>query len=204
MKISVSKLYVANLKAALGQEERILWMGSPGYGQRLSELVQKERVWWIALMAGIICIWASLPFFEEGWQISSVAIAFSVLTVMLLSIGLFFSLARQRVLSSLTYFATNHRVIIIRTTRDWRFRRCLFVIAAERDQHFEYRLLGTKPFDTIWVGSLLSPESLQPYGFGLAHPGLGLLVGRNSFPLLLEYIQDAPSLVETLKRPVGG
>ncbi len=51
----------------------------------------------------------------------------------------------------------------------------------------------------LQVGTLLSEDLVQPFGLGLSHPGHPFLWERATYPITLDYMPNAQTLLELVQ-----
>jgi hypothetical protein len=191
----------ADLTKILESDECLLWSGAPGYGRRFLEAVGHERTILIASLVAIPVMWSTLVFISPDAQLSRTdAIwVYSAVTLGLIANWLFLAGQRQYVLSTLAYFVTDKRAIICRRGRSWRFGVRLYVVSCKHSASYPYCLSDTRPFPSLQIGTLLSVDQVQPFGWGLSHPGHSILRHRTTSNVTFDYISDAQDVLELIQ-----
>ncbi len=197
---SINSAASADLTEILEPNERLLWVGAPAFGRRFFQPVGAERIWLLSFIIGIIAMWCTLPFIPSGpglnqddaiWVYLAVTVFFVILAASL-------AMQRQYVLQNLAYYLTNRRAIVCRVGMNWRLSSRVYIISCPLSPAFSYEIIDTAPFPSLRVGTLLSEDSLQPFGSGLSHPGQPYFWGRVITPVIFELIPDAKAVSETI------
>ena len=198
--LTVTTFKQADLKDVLDPEERLLWSGQPSYGRNFFQAVGQERVFHIGFLIGAVMMWSSLPFIEPEARIGrNVAVwVYGVSTILFVAASFTLASQRQYVLYNLAYIVTDRRAIICRRGRNWRFVTRLYVISCPHSETYPYKLIPSRPYPSLRVGTMLFENQLQPFGLGLAHPGQPNLWGRINAPVVFEYVPNAQELLEMI------
>ncbi len=185
----------------LDPDERLHWAGRPEYGCGTFQLVGHEPVWYAGLAAGIAAMWASMPFIRryQPPDASEAVWIYGVATVCFILIGCYMAIGRADVLGSLDYAVTDQRAIVCRHGRDPLMRRRRYVVSCPLHPSWDFPILPGRPLSSIRVGSALSGEAVQPFGYGLVHPGWPVLWGRVLMPVLFENVSDAQGVRDVLR-----
>lgn len=182
--------------------ERPIWTGRPQYGLRLLQPVGAERINLLGMTVGVITIWAFYPTIvsQEVSGASVVAAIFGLFTLVFMLAVCIAASIRQHVLSTLFYVVTNQRSIVCRRGRNWHFGDRLYVLSCPHSVTYPYEITPTRPFPSMRVGTLLDPNELQPFGFGLKHPGQPMdWTFRHTVPVAFEQIPDAQELLDVIQ-----
>lgn len=186
-----------DIDAFLAPDERLLWVGQPTYGGKFFQVVGDERFFHLGGFVAGLLMWVSLAFIEPDER-SDATWVFVGVTVVLVLCSLYLCSVRQYVLRSLLYFVTGKRAIVCRSGSTWRFSKALYVVSCPHSNAYPYQIMPTHPQPSLQIGTLHSYDQVQPFGFGLAHPGLPVLSGSVSAPVLFEYIPNAQEVMEII------
>lgn len=188
------------LEEILNSNEQILWSGEPTYGRRIFQVLSQERLWHFGFAFGIAAMWSTLPFIrtETGQAPIAAVWVYAITTIAFIFISAFIAIQRQHVLSSLVYIITNKRAIVCRSGKNWFFSNRLYVVSCPHSETYPYEVTSSRPYPSLQIGTLLSDDQLQPFGFGLAHPGQPVLRGRVSAPVMFEYVPNAQELFDMI------
>lgn len=198
---TITALDHADMDDILASDERLLWSGQPAYGRRFFQITSNERIMIAALVLGAIAMWGTWPFIDiEGpLDRSSAAWVFGVVTAMFVLFVIWKAGDRQFVLRNLAYFVTTKRAIVCRRGRNWRFSERVYLISCSHDFAHTYTIIPSKPYPSLQVGILLSYDSVQPLGLGLAHPGQPILWNRINSPVVFEYVPEAQEIFSLIQ-----
>ncbi|MFT6459436.1 hypothetical protein [Pseudophaeobacter arcticus] len=199
--ITVINLDHPDLDDILDRGERLLWSGEPGYGRRFLQPVGDEWKIHIGLFVGALAMWGTLPFIDTEARFGRDAAVWVYGAFTIACIGISFLLAcqRQYVLQNLAYLITDRRAVICRRGRNWRFGVRLYVVSCPHSDTFPYSVISNRPYPMLQVGTLLSEDLVQPFGLGLSHPGHPILWGRVTYPITLDYMPNAQTLLELVQ-----
>ena len=166
-----------DLKNILSPEECLLWSGQPSYGRRFFQTVGDEQVIHMSLLIGVAVMWGSLYFIEPDASLSrnTAVWAFSAFTIMFVAVSFFLASVRHYVLNSLVYLVTDRRAVICRRGLNWRLSTRLYVIFCPHSETYPYSVISSRPYPSLQVGTMLSQNHVQPFGYGLSHPGQPIL-----------------------------
>lgn len=191
-----------DLADMLEPDETLLWSGAPGHGQRLFQAVGAERVWHIGFLIGIAAIWVSYPFIEPDRQ-NAAQWVFCAATAAFAGASFFIANQRQYLLRTLAYLVTDTRAMICRQGRNWHLGDRLYVVSFPHSATYPYRILQGRPYPSLRIGDLLSADSVQPFGIGLAHPGQPYLWNRTSAPAAFDLIPEAGEVLNLIVSHAG-
>jgi hypothetical protein len=181
--------------------ESPLWTGRPQYGLGLFQLIGAERTLSATMLVGAFAMWAVYPIIvsQGKFDVTNVAIVFGLVTLSFMFIAFVTAASRQHVLSTLFYVITNQRSIVCRQGRNWHLGDRLYVISNPHSSSYPYEITQTRPYPSIRVGTLLDPNELQPFGFGLTHPGQPAnWYVRPTVPVAFEQVRDVETLVDLI------
>ncbi|WP_416884022.1 hypothetical protein [Marivita sp.] len=203
--ITTETFHNGDLNKILETDERLLWSGAPGYGRRFLEVVGHERTILIAALFAIPVMWSSLVLISPDAQLSrkDATWVYGAVTLGLFANSLFLAGQRQYVLSTLAYFVTDKRALICRRGWNWRFGVRLYVVSCKHSATYPYSLIDTRPFPSLQIGTLLSVDQVQPFGWGLSHPGHSILRHRTTSNVTFDYIPDAQDVFELIQSMTG-
>lgn len=192
----------ADLNNILATDERLLWSGAPGYGRRFFEVVGHERLFHIAAVFGILVMWSTLLLIYTDAELGRAEAiwVYGAITLALVGTSLFLAGQRQHVLSTLAYFITDKRAVICRRGWNWRFRTQLYVVSFPHASTYPYSIIQSRPYPSLQVGTLLSVDQVQPFGWGLSHPGHSLLRHRTTSNVTFDYVPNAAELLSLVRK----
>lgn len=75
----------------------------------------------------------------------------------------------------------------------------LYVVSCLHSETYPYSIISSRPYPLLQVGTLLSDNLVQPIGLGLSHLGHPILWGRINYPITLDYIPNAQTLLELIQ-----
>ena len=186
--------------------EHPLWTGHPQSGLRLLQPVGAERVCLATTLVAVAAMWAFYPTIvsRETLEASDVAVVFALVTAIFALVLLWAAVVRQHVLSTLFYIVTNRRCIVCRRGRNWHLGDRLYVVSNVHSKTYPYEISPTRPYPSLRVGTLIDKNELQPFGFGLTHPGQPpSWVYRTTVPVAFEQIPDVQELLEIIQARTG-
>jgi hypothetical protein len=79
-------------------------------------------------------------------------------------------------------------------------RQRLDVLSCPPIQTVTYPIKPGRLYPSLLIGSMLSEDSLHPFGLGLTHPGWPQLRARGEPPILLENLKDAEKVRRAIMR----
>lgn len=200
-KLTTNIFQKPDLEEILASDENLLWSGEPSYGQRFFQAVGDERLFHIGILIGIAVLWSTLPLINsKSAPGRDTAIwVYSGLTFVFVTSSFYLANLRQFVLRRLVYFVTDKRAIVCRRGSNWRLGERLYVVSCPHSERFPYRLIQSRPFASVQVGTLLSYDVVQPFGLGLTHPGHSILWGRVNAPVMFDYLDVADEVIEMIR-----
>lgn len=190
-----------DLKAILDADEQVIWSGRPEYGRRFFQPIGAERIALVCVMLGIVAMWGTLPFIppdpsfgraEAIWVYSAVSLGLALVII-------WAAYQRQTVLCTLLYFLTDKRSIVCRRGRNWHLGTRLYVVSNRHSATYPYQIVPTRPNPSLRIGTILDKQELNPFGFGLSHPGQPVPWGLLTVPVTFEQIPDARALLDMIK-----
>ncbi|MWD26558.1 hypothetical protein E0K89_003620 [Aquicoccus sp. SCR17] len=158
------------------------------------------------MLVGAILMWLTWPLIDEHqspsasdalWIYGAVTIAFAL-------IACYLATTRAYILGNLHYAVTNERAIVRRGGRNHMFAARDYLVSCKHSDDFPYEVVEGRPYSSVTIGVLLSEEAVQPFGYGLTHPGWGPLRDRGVIPVLFEQIKDADALRAVLLEASAG
>lgn len=176
--------------------ETVLWTGRPEYGLRVLELLGHERMLLAASLIGI-CVFAITYAFlpdPSGFAPWVMPAVFGFFSVVLLYSRFLDASIRQDVISSFMYVVTDRRAIVLRYAKNFRLKDRLYVVSTRHSAQFQTYIFQTKPHPSLRIGTLLSKDSVQPFGFGLTHPGQTPFWARVTKSVYFEQVSNAEAL----------
>ena len=177
--------------------EQLLWTGRPDYGRRFFQIVGHERYWHLGHALGIVALWGVLPFLKED-KVQDAVWFFGMVTLILLLSSVVTARFRADILGSLFYAVTDRRAVVVRKGRNVFSRMRSYVVSCPHRATYPYAITKGRPYDTLRVGSMLSEDVVQPFGFGLYHEGWNPLKLRGISPISFENIHDATGVHEAI------
>lgn len=203
--IKIDFYHAPDLEVILDRDEKILWTGAPSYGKGFFEPTWHEKFILISYCVGVIILLLSTPFLVQAsdsplWAILG---TFGLVAFVFAGISVWTANARQFVLSSFAYFVTDKRALVCRYGRNWKLNGGLYVVSCPHSDTYPYTIVSTRPYPSLRIGSLLDENELQPFGFGLSHPGQPYLMGRTMAPVLFEQVPDAKEILAIIQKNCG-
>ena len=173
-------------------DERLLWSGRPHYGRRLFEPVGTERTYHICFIVGVAAMWSSVPLIERtgSLTIQDAIWVYGVVSALFLLSTYLIAVLRSGVLDSVHYAVTDQRAIVRRDALNYRLSPRTYVVSFPYEGSFPYDIVKNRPLDCLTIGYLLSEDVVQPFGFGLTHPGWPVLRNRGVCPVFFEQLDD--------------
>jgi len=199
--ISIKNIQGSNLEDVLEPGERLLWSGAPASGQRFFQVVGDERFFHIGLLVGAAVMWSSVFFIEPETRfgLKTAYMVFGVMTFLFVVTSICIVSARQFVLQNLVYFVTDNRALILRCGRNWRLGKRLYLVSCPHSATYPYRVIPSRPYPSLQVGTMFSEDQVQPFGLGLSHPGHPVLWDRVCPPITFDYVPNAQELLELVQ-----
>lgn len=193
---SVEIWSTSELKDILVPDEQLLWSGSPDHGKKFFEPVWDEKTYHICFCIGAIVLLLALPFIQSDAAFSrfDAYFVFAALLVSFLSATAYIASVRAYALSNLLYVVTDLRAMVLRRAPNWRFATRLYVVSCPLDKRYNYELIDSSPLQSLRIGTLLSKDALQPFGYGLSHPAQPILWNRTLSPVVFELISEAATV----------
>ncbi|MDX8348190.1 hypothetical protein SLH49_09340 [Cognatiyoonia sp. IB215446] len=189
-------------EGVFSEDDRVLWCGRPKHGRNFWEFEGQELVLHRSMLVGCVIIWIVGLLDDHN---SFDGAIFSYMFLMLLTIGgfLFFwflASSRAYVMSNLFYAVTEDCAYIIRRDGNFRMASRRYVLSFPFQRAYAYLIYPGRKYDSVQVGSLLTDDKVQPFGFGLRHPGwpVGRAVGV--VPALFESIECADEMQSWLQK----
>ena len=178
------------------EDEKVLWTGRPDHGREFWEFEGQEHIIFRSLLVGAFVIWITAIFMASDDSPVRVFQYFGVLLTTAVGVYGFYYNASSRayVMSNLFYAVTDQKAVIVRRGGNWRFASRRYVMSYPFQRNYAFLLYPGRKYASVQVGSHLGKDAVQPWGFGLAHPGwpIGRAVGV--IPALFESIMDAEEI----------
>jgi hypothetical protein len=199
--VSIDVFSHGELNTILDADEHVIWTGRPEYGRRFFQPIGAERVWLISMILGALVMWSTLPFisgeasfgrYEAIWVYMAVSVAFTLASI-------WFAYRRQTVLCTVLYYLTNKRSILCRRGRNWHAGTRLYVVSNAHSAIYPYEVFSTRPYPSLKIGALMDKQELNPFGFGLSHPGQPVHWGALTVPVAFEQVPNAAELLAMMK-----
>ena len=210
MRVSISsQIPVGNgtgWKQFLEPGETLLWTGRPAYGRRVFEFIGAEKTWQLGLLLGTVAMWLTWPMIErDGARTADDAIwGYGAATLAFGLVAIYMATARAYVLGTLHYAVTDRRAIVRREGRNHFLANREFLVSCEHSQGFRFPIVPGLPYPSLTVGYLLSRDEVQPFGYGLTHPGWHPLRARGVVPILFEQLENAGDVRDLLAATTSG
>jgi hypothetical protein len=191
----------ASLSSLLKPGEQLLWTGHPEAGLGLFQPIGAERMYLVGMLLGTIAMWATLPAIAPRGNVDllDLKIVFGVVTALFVLVAFFNAASRQHVLSSMFYVVSDRRSMVCRRGRNWHLGDRLYILSNPHSATYPYEITRTQPLPSIRIGTLLDPQQVQPFGFGLAHPGQPLEWNHHTVPVAFEQISDVEEVLEIIR-----
>ncbi len=154
------------------------------------------------MLAGTIVMWVAWAFIaSKGHRIDTLysAIFFGVVTIGFVAYASLQADFRKFKLNNFLYFLTDRRAIILFRGRNWRLATRLYCVAFDHAPFYPYEVVASKPYPSLRVGTLLSENVVQPFGFGLHQPGHSPLAHKMTSPAFFDYISNADDLLDIIQ-----
>ena len=195
----------SDLETILNQDEKLLWTGVPSYGRGFFEPTGHEKRILLTFCVGVIILLLSTPFLVQTtdaplWVILG---TFGLVALAFAGFSAWTANSRQFVLSQTAYFVTDKRAFICRYGRNWRLNGGLHVVSCPHSATYPYEILSTFPYPSLRIGTLLDENELQPFGFGLSHPGQPFLMERTMMPVLFEQVPNVKEVLAIIQKNSG-
>lgn len=196
--VTVTAFRTTDLAEILDSDEVLLWSGRPCYGRKFFQFAGHERLMQLCLFIGGLAMWSSL-FLIDPINKENAIFAFAIVTLCFIGLLYFAARTRKLILNSFVYLVTNRRAILVRGGKNWRFISMLFAVSCPHSTKYPYKIISSHPYQSLQIGNLLSGEQVQPFGFGISHPGQPFLWNRIFPPVMFEYIDNAAELLELIQ-----
>ncbi|SDF17476.1 hypothetical protein SAMN04488567_3566 [Limimaricola pyoseonensis] len=143
-----------------------------------------------------MALWLTWPLIEDDGSLTKgdAIWVYGALTLGFLIAAFYLAAARSYLLDSLHYAVTDRRAIVRREGRNHVLASRAYLVSCEHSSEFPYHIAEGRPHPSLTVGALLSEDVVQPFGYGLTHPGWGPLRDRGVIPVLFEQIADAEAV----------
>jgi len=204
-KMAIPQLNNQNIDSADWQDvfddgEKLLWIGRPDYGCKFMEFVGQEKIYYRFFSVGVVIIWISFLFIppSAGMNRSVAVWVFGAVSISFLVTFYYMASTRSYVLSNLFYAITDERAVVCRRGYNFRLSHRRYVLSFPFIATYTFPVYSGRPYSSIQVGSLLSTDIIQPFGYGLTHPGWPLGQATGFIPVLFENIADSHSVRKEL------
>lgn len=183
-------------------DEKVLWVGRPDHGRDFWEFEGQELVYYRSMLVGGVIIWTA-GLLADHASIANAILAYSFLFILTTAGFAFFGFkasSRAYVMSNLFYAVTENCAYIVRRGGNYRTASRRYVLSFPFEARYAFLLYPGRKYDAVQIGSLLDDNTVQPFGFGLTHPGwpIGRAVGV--IPALFESVEDAKQMQAWLQQ----
>ena len=175
--------------------EKVLWTGRPEYGREFWEFEREERILFRSVLVGIAVIWISAIFFAPSQVDPGVVFGIVFFATAVLVFQLYYGTSsRVYVMNNLFYAVTDRKAVIVRRGGDWKLASRRYVISYPFQRNYAFLVHPGGKYGSVQVGSHLGTDTVQPLGFGLAHPGWSVGRAIGVTPALFESVSNADEL----------
>ena len=183
-------------------EEKVLWVGQPDHGRNFWEFEGQEPIYYISMLVGAVVLWivVLLEYLSSSGKTFDAFFISAVLTAAGLAFFYFTASSRAYIMSNLFYAVTDKKAVIVRRGGNFRMSSRRYVLSFPFAERYAFLVLPGRKYGSVQVGSLLTDNTIQPFGFGLAHPGWPFGRAIGVIPALFESIEKAEEMQIWLQR----